>query len=236
MINSTSTELGNVIEQQKIQNLPLNGRNFQQLLSLQPGVVVAPPNPFSGRGGIEFHGSPSFGNNLMMDGVDMTFGENNAVAGDSAAGTGTTGSLIQGLSVEAIQELKSTGSAFSAEYGRATGGVVNVTTKSGTNDLHGTLFEYFRNDKLDANNFFNNRANIARAPLRWNQFGGNLGGPIRRNSLFFFANYEGAQVRRGQAVSGFVPTPALLERVTPAIRDNLEGLPKDYTPTANPLL
>src|SRR5262249_31007620 len=157
--------------------------------------------------------SPALGNNLLLDGVDMSFGEVSSAAGDTAAGAGTNGSLIQGISVEAIQEFKATGSAFSAEYGRATGGVLNVVTKSGTNRMHATLLEFFRNDKMDANSFFSNRSALPKPPLRWNQFGGNIGGPIKKDKLFYFFNYEGAIVRRAQQVTSNVATPALLSQV-----------------------
>jgi len=235
LVNATSTEMGVVIERGKVEALPLNGRNFQQLVSLQAGVVSSPSSAAGGRGGIEFHGSSALANNLLLDGVDMSFGEVNGTASDSSAGGG--GALVNTVSVEAIEEFKATGSAFSAEYGRSAGGVLNVTTKSGTNDLHGTLFEFFRNDKLDANSFFNNRSGLVRPDLRWNQFGGNLGGPIRRNRAFFFVNYEGAQVKRAAQITGNVPTPALLARLKPEIRNLLEStLPNTFEPTTNPLI
>jgi outer membrane receptor protein involved in Fe transport len=233
LVNATTTDLGVVINQDKVEALPLNGRNYQQLVGLQAGVVNAPSNPAGGRGGIEFNGSPALGNNLLLDGVDMSFGEVNATGGAAA---GADGPLINAVSVEAIQEFKATGSAFSAEYGRATGGVLNITTKSGTNQFHGTAFEFFRNDALDANSFDSNRAGLEKPPLRWNQFGGNLGGPIKRDKLFFFFNYEGAIVRRAQQITGNVATPALLAQVTPEIREVLSLLPQDYTPTNNSLI
>jgi len=155
LVNATTTDLGVVVDRAKVDVLPLNGRNFQQLVGLQAGVINNPSSGAGGRGGIEFHGSSGLANNLMLDGVDMSFGEVNGTASDSSAGGG--GSLINTVSVEAIEEFKATGSAFSAEYGRSAGGVVNVTTKSGANQFHGTLFHFFRNDKLDANSFFNNR-------------------------------------------------------------------------------
>lgn len=235
LVNASTTDLGVVIDQSKVEALPLNGRNFIQLVGLQSGVLVSPPGAAGGRGGIEFHGSPSQGNNLLLDGVDMSFGENNGTAGDTAS-AGASGSLINTVSVEAIQEFKATGSAFAAEYGRASGGVLNITTKGGSNEFHGTLFEFFRNDKLDANSFFSNRSGLPKPPLRWNQFGGNLGGPIVRDKLFFFFNYEGAIVRRNQQVTGNVPTPLLLNQVTPAIRSSLEYLPSTFEPTTNPLV
>lgn len=247
IVNATTADLGFVIDQSKVDGLPLNGRDFQQLVGLQAGVYAA-PDTFNGqRGGIEFNGASAYGNNLLMDGVDMSFGENSASASDKAAGTEVgraagnatgngigRGSLINTISVEAIQEFKATGSAFSAEYGRATGGVLNVTTKSGTNQFHGTLFEFFRNDKLDANSFFSNKANLPKPPLRWNQFGANLGGPIKRDKLFFFFNYEGAQASQNEPQTGNVPTPLLLASVTPAIRKNLSLLPAATSPTLNP--
>ncbi|MBI1896761.1 MAG: TonB-dependent receptor [Acidobacteria bacterium] len=237
LVNASTTDLGVVMEQSKVESLPLNGRNFEQLVGLQAGVLVAPPGAAGGRGGIEFHGSSALSNNLLLDGNDMTFGEVNGSASDRSAGAGGTGSLIHTVSVEAIAEFKATGSAFSAEYGRASGGVLNITTKSGTNRFHGALFEFFRNDKLDANSFFSNRSNLPKPPLRWNQYGGNLGGPIRKDRVFFFFNYEGATVRRNQQISGNVATPLLLNQLKPEIRRVMELAPVgDYTPTSNPLV
>jgi outer membrane receptor protein involved in Fe transport len=235
LVNTTSTALGVVMNQTKVEALPLNGRNFQQLVGLQAGVVNSPSSATGGRGGIEFNGSPALGNNLMLDGVDMSFGENNGAASDASAGA-SGGALINTISVEAIAEFKATGSAYSAEYGRATGGVLNVTTKSGSNRFHGTAFEFFRNDALDANSFFSNRDHLPKPPLRWNQFGGNLGGPIARDRLFFFANYEGAQVRRSQAITGNVATPLLLQNVNPTTRRMLEVFPDTFEPTSNPYI
>jgi outer membrane receptor protein involved in Fe transport len=235
LVNSTTTSLGVVMDQRRVEALPLNGRDFQQLVGLQAGVTNAPASSTGGRGGIEFNGSPALGNNLLLDGVDMTFGENNGAASDGAAGAGG-GSLINVISVEAIEEFKATGSAFSAEYGRAVGGVLNVTTKSGTNQFHGTAFEFFRHDALDANSFFSNRDGLPKPPLRWNQFGGNLGGPIARDRVFFFFNYEGARVRRAEQVTGVVATPLLLQSVKPEIRHVLETMPTTFEATANPLL
>jgi len=235
LVNSTTAELGAVVNTQKVEQLPLNGRNFQQLLSLQAGVVNAPASGTGGRGGIEFHGSSALGNNLLLDGVDMSFGEENGAANFASAGGG--GVLINTVSVEAIEEFRATGSSFSAEYGRSGGGVLNITTKSGTNQFHGTAFDFFRNDALDANDFFSNRTRAGKPPLRWNQFGGNLGGPIKRNKLFFFFNYEGAQVKRVSRLTGNAVTPAFLTLLKPAIRQELQTyLPTTYTPTSNPFL
>lgn len=234
LVNASTTDLGVVIDTRKIDSLPLNGRNFLQLVGLQAGVVNAPSSSTGGRGGIEFNGSSALGNNLLLDGVDMSFGENNGASGDTAAGAGTSGALIQGISVEAIAEFKATGSAFSAEYGRSSGGVLTVVTKSGTNALHGTLFEFLRNDALDAPSFFDNRSGLAKPPLRWNQFGGNVGGPVIKDKLFYFFNYEGAIVRRNQQVTNNVATPALLALLTPALRSALSLLGPPTEATTNP--
>lgn len=235
LVNATTAELGAVVDRSRVEQLPLNGRNFQQLLSLQAGVVNAPSSGAGNRGGMEFHGGSALGNNLLLDGVDMSFGEENGAANFASAGGG--GVLINTVSVEAIEEFRATGSSFAAEYGRSGGGVLNITTKSGTNQFHGTLFEFFRNDALDANDFFSNRSGARKPPLRWNQFGGNLGGPIKRDKLFFFFNYEGAQVSRLSRVTGNTVTPELLSLVNPTMRETLTAyLPTTYTPTSNPLI
>jgi hypothetical protein len=231
-INTTSTELGVVMDRARVEELPLNGRDFQELLGLQAGVENAPSSAAGDRGGVSFHGSSALSTNMLLDGVDMSFGEVNGSAGFKSAGGGSV--LINTVSIEALSEFKTTGSAFTAEYGRTGGGVVTITTRSGTNRFHGTAFEYFRNDKLDANDFFSNQNGLGKPPLRWNQFGGNLGGPVKRDRVFFFFNYEGAQVKRVSKVTGNTATPALLAAVPDAIRSTLDFyLPKTFTPTSN---
>jgi hypothetical protein len=210
-INTTTTDLGVVMPRERIDELPLNGRNFQDLVELQAGVVNAPGSSAGARGGISFHGSTALGTNVLLDGVDMSFGEVNGSATFTSAGGPST--LVNTVSVEAVEQFKSTGNAYSAEYGRAGGGVLNVTTRSGTNRFHGTLFEFFRNDKLNANDFFSNKNTLGKTPLRWNQYGANLGGPIKPGRLFFFINWEGARVKRQAQVTGNVATPALLAAV-----------------------
>jgi outer membrane receptor protein involved in Fe transport len=234
-VNTTTTDLGVVMNRARVDELPLNGRNFQELVNLQAGVNVGPSSSAGGRGGISFHGSTSLGTNLLLDGVDMSFGEVNGAASMQSAGGG--GTLLNTISVEAIQEFKSTASASSAEYGRAGSGVLNITTRSGSNEWHGGLFEFFRNDKLNASDFFNNKNRLPKPTLRFNQFGGNLAGPMRRDRLFFFFNYEGAEVRRQSLVSGNVPTTALLNQLTPALKATLNlMMPSTYAATSNPLI
>lgn len=230
LVNATSQSLGTVVDSQKVRDLPLNGRTFTQLLVLQPGVSTSGGN--ANRGGVELNGSSGLGNNWLMDGVDMSFGENNGVG---IGGVGGSGTVLNSISIEALEEFKVTTNAFSAEYGRATGGVINLTTRSGTNQYHGTLLYFLRNDKLDATNFFSNRSNLGKPPLRHNQYGGNLGGPVIKDKLFFFYNFEGATIRRGRTISGTVPTPTYLGLLKNSkMREHLSKMPTTFEPTSNP--
>jgi hypothetical protein len=232
IINTTTTDLGVVMDRVRVEELPLNGRDFQELLALQAGVENAPSSGAGDRGGVSFHGSSALSTNMLLDGVDMSFGEVNGSAGFRSAGGGSV--LINTVSVEALEEFKATGNAFSAEYGRSGGGVLNITTRSGTNRFHGTLFEFFRNDKLDANDYFSNANALGKPPLRWNQFGGNLGGPVKRDRIFFFFNYEGAQVNRVSKIQGNTATTSYLNSLPAPIRSTLEYyLPHTYTATTS---
>ena len=231
IINETTTDLGTVIDQRKVEEMPLNGRNFAQLFSLQNGFNLGGQ---SARGGVEFNGESSGGNAFLMDGVTMAFGELSAIGIGAIGGTGT---LINTLSVDAIEEFKTSFGAYSSDYGFASGAAINVTTKSGSNSFHGTAWEYFRNNALDAADFISNAVGLGVPKLRQNQFGGNLGGPILKNKLFFFFNYEGARVVRGTQISGNVPTPLLLSEIkNPQMLANLELMPLPTSPTSNPLV
>lgn len=195
--NSTQST---VIDNKKIVDLPLNGRNFLQLGTLIPGVAAS-----SGGGGAEGateSGAFSVGGqrdravNYFIDGAD-----NNQVINNNTAAS---------ASVDAIQEFTILTSTYSAEYGRNSGAVVNVVTKSGTNAIHGSVFEFLRNDVLDASNFFDNAANQPKPKFRNNQFGFTLGGPIRKDQTFYFLNYEGQRTRVGNTI--FTNVPTVLER------------------------
>ena len=184
---------------------------------------------------MSLNGLSGLGNNWLLDGVDMSIGENNGVG--IAAEWGTP-FLVTNVSMDAIAELKATSGAATAEYDRASGGTINLTTKSGTDHFHGTAFEYLRNDAVDANTFFNNMYSVAKAPLRQNQFGGNLGGPILHDKLFFFANYEGVRKTTGAPVSGTVPTPLMYsEMKNPDLVTWFERwVPPMTAPTSDPLV
>jgi hypothetical protein len=233
LVNATTTDLGVVIDSSKVRDLPLNGRTFTQLLALEPGYNLGTAG--ANRGGVQFNGLPGLGNNWTLDGVDMSFGENNGAGISAVGGSGT---VINTIGIEAIEEFKTSSGAFSAEYGRGTGGAINVTTRSGTNTFHGTLLEYFRNDKLDANTFFSNRSGLAKPELRHNQFGGNFGGPILKDKLFFFFNYEGDRIVRGRDITGNVASPQLLSQITnpELVKFFNDFSPTTQTPTTNPLV
>ncbi len=183
-VNTLSADLGTTIDADRIANLPLNGRDFADLLALVPGSVTSGQFGQTSLGGAE----TSFaGVNILLDGADATRIDTNATSMQLGRGS----ARITRASVDSIAEFHVLQGNFSAEYGRSIGDVVNVITKSGTNNLHGEAFEFFRNDALDSQNYFSTPG--SKTPLRLNQFGGNIGGPVIKSKLFFFANYEGVR-------------------------------------------
>jgi hypothetical protein len=198
-LESETSSLGQVVENKTIVTLPLNGRNYTQLVGLIPGA--APTTRARSSDGMSINGNRVFQNSFLIDGID----NNNYILG-----VDTDSTQAVHPSVDAIQEFKVDTANFSAEYGRAAGGVINVAIKSGSNEFHGSLFEFFRHDKLDANDFFSNRAGLDSPPLRFNQFGGTLGGPIFRNRTFFFGSYQGTRQRRSDNQTVSVPTREMI--------------------------
>jgi hypothetical protein len=183
-VNTLSADLGTTIDAQRVANLPLNGRDFTDLLALVPGSVTSGQFGQTSLGGAE----TSFaGVNILLDGADATRIDTNATSMQLGRGD----ARLTRASVDSIAEFHILQGNFSAEYGRSIGDVVNVITKSGSNDWHGELFEFLRNDALDARNYF--AVPGSKTPLRLNQFGGNIGGPIVHDKIFFFANYEGVR-------------------------------------------
>ena len=209
LVTDTSA-VGQVVDNQKIIDLPLNGRNFTQLAALTPGAIPAGFAPLTGQPRIQISGGQRTKTEFLLDGI-------------SSQEQGLDG--IQFLpSVDAVQEFKVQSNAFAAEYGRGTA-IVNATIKAGTNDPHGTVFWFVRNDKFDARNFFAKE----RGKLKRNQFGGALGGPIIRNRLFFFGNYEGTRFRRGAARNPLVPSGEMRQgdfsALSKPVVDPLAGAP-----------
>jgi carboxypeptidase family protein/TonB-dependent receptor-like protein len=221
LINSSDATLGSVIPQIQVSNLPLAIRNWDDLLALVPGVQgdryteQGGGTSFGRTGGINVHGARALQNNFLLDGVD-----NNSISENVQELT----TQVSRPSVDAIQEFKVVTSPYSAEYGRSPGAAVSVSTKSGTNQLHGTGYEYFRNEGMDSKDYFTKAANAAKAKNDQNQFGGNLGGPIIRDNAFFFGDYEGTRITRG--VSRITRVPTADERAgifTSAIKDPTTG-------------
>jgi len=202
-VNTQSTDLGASIDSRSVSNLPLNGRDFTALIALVPGSVTTGAFVQNSLGGFE---TTFAGVNVLLDGADATRIDVNAVSTQ----LGRQESRISRASIDSIQEFKVLSSTYSAEYGRSAGDIVNVITKSGGNTIHGSLFDYFRNDAMDTKNYF---ATLP-TPLRLNQFGGNVSGPIVKDKLFYFVNFEG--------VRQIVTTPiSLVPVMTQAERANL---------------
>lgn len=209
LVQSETSSVGNVIDNQKVVELPLNGRQFESLSQLVPGSLSAAPGSSLGsRGGFNSAGARETANNILLDGVD-----NN----DPAINNFTLRPIV-----DSIQEFKVLANSYSAEFGRGGGAQVTVSTKSGTNEFHGAAWEFLRNDKLDAQDFFGNR-DAPRPPFRRNQFGGTFGGPVIRDATFFFVAYEG--IRRRQQFTSLqqVPTEAFrrgdFSAITTPLRD-----------------
>jgi hypothetical protein len=196
-LQTETSELGQVVNGEEATTLPLNGRNFAQLAQLTAGVAPAEPGSrINGSYGFSADGARSEQNNFLLDGVD-----NNSNLADLL---NETAFVIQ-PSVDAIAEFKVQTNSYSAEFGRGNGAILNAVIKSGTNGLHGDLYEFIRNDKLDARNAFDE---FGRQPYQQNQFGATLGGPIIKNRTFFFGDYEGLRVRQATPFLELIPTPA----------------------------
>ena len=212
VLQTESTIIGASVDSKQVSELPLGGiRNFAYLARLSPGVVPNEPGARdSNGGGFSANGVRSNGqNNFLLNGVD-----NNVNVIDFLNQT----SFVIGPSVEAIGEMRVMTNGYNAEYGRGAGGVVNVTIKSGTNGIHGSLFEYLQNDKANANRWENNRSGVKRGPFKQNQFGAAVGGPVIRNRTFWFADYQGTEIRStggsvpGLGTSAFFTIPTLAQR------------------------
>ena len=204
MVESTSNTLGGIIESTVVTNLPVNGRDYQKLIFLVPGVAGSPDQITDSPGSygiFSVNGARGRSNNFLLDGTDMNDGYRNDPSINEAGVFGTPATI---LPIEAIAELHVM-SNFEAEYGRSAGGVVNIVTKSGGNQFHGTGFEFFRNNALDARNYFN-EVGSPQNPFHNNQFGGALGGPIRKDKTFFFIDYEAMREKGAEASTACVPT------------------------------
>src|SRR6202521_4620563 len=190
-VETTSAELGGTLTSDAIANVPVNGRDYTKLIYLNPGVAGSPdqisdsPGSF---GAFSMNGARGRSNNYLLDGTDMNDGYRNDPAINEAGVFGTPSTI---LPIDAVAEVRVI-SNFEPEYGRSAGAIVNIVTKSGSNALHGTAGEYFRNSALDARNAFNPTSQ-PKAPFHNNQYGASLGGPIIKDRTFFYLDYEGQQ-------------------------------------------
>jgi hypothetical protein len=209
LINTQDASVSTVVDRKYVENMPLNGRSFQDLILLTPGVVTNTPQSTSGSlgqgGEFSVNGQRTESNVYLVDGVNANVGTNAlgfaqfaSTSGSlpGATALGTTQALV---SVDALQEFRVESSTYSAEYGRNPGGQFSFVTRSGANQWHGTTFDYLRNDIFDANDWFNDYFGKPTSALRQNDFGGTLGGPIWRNKTFFFFSYEGLRLIQPQA-------------------------------------
>ena len=201
LLQSQDASVGQVVNQKNVNDLPLNGRNFTFLAQLAAGVNTpqADTRGNAASGAFSANGLRPAQNNYMLDGID-----NNSDNVDFLNGT----NFVVLPPVDAISEFKVQTSDYSAELGRSAGAVLNATIKSGTNTFHGSAWEFFRNDKLDAADYFEDAGGIPKGELRQNQFGATFGGPIIKNKMFFFADYEGFRRVQGTIQTGSVPTAA----------------------------
>jgi hypothetical protein len=231
MVESTSNTLGGIVESKVVTNLPVNGRDYQKLILLVPGAASGPDaitDSAGSYGTVSVNGARGRSNNYLLDGTDMNDGYRNDPA-INEGGVFSTPATI--LPVEAIAELR-VASNFEAEYGHSAGSAIEIVTKSGTNDYHGTGFDFLRNTDLNARNFFNlspdnQNGGGPQNPFHLNQFGGAIGGPIVKNKTFFFVDYEGVRETGVESSPGCVPTAADISANAP--------IPGDLT-SINPVI
>src|SRR5438067_86122 len=219
VVETTRTQTSTVVDQTEVANLPINGRNFLDFALLTPGVVRDP----SRSGDLSFGGQRGTSNSLTVDGSDA----NNVFFGQSTGRAGT-GRSPYSFSEDAVQEFQVSANGYSAEIGRAGGGVINVITKSGTNEFHGAGFEFFRDKALNANSWENNRARLRKRNYHFNQFGGNLGGPIVKNKAFFFFDYDGQRNNEPITVipGAAAPSDALSQQAFQSLQKYFAAYPR----------
>jgi hypothetical protein len=227
LVDTESATVSTVVDRNFAENLPLNGRSFQTLIQLTPGVVLTANNG-SDTGQFSVNGQRATSNYWMVDGVSANIGIGAlAVSGNGLGGALGSSSVLGGtnslVSVDAMQEFRIQTSTFAPEFGRTPGGQISIATRSGTNQFHGTAFDYLRNDAFDANNWFNGYTNnppLPKAKERQNDFGGTLGGPILKDKTFFFFSYEGLRLRLPQTVLSYVPDASFTPGGTTNSRQN----------------
>jgi Carboxypeptidase regulatory-like domain/TonB dependent receptor len=241
-VNTTDATVSTVVDRQFAENLPMNGRSFQTLIQLTPGVVLTASNG-NETGQFSVNGQRASSNYWMVDGVSANIGMSTGnTSGNGLGGALGSTSVLGGtnslVSVDAMQEFRIQTSTYAPEFGRTPGGQISIVTRSGTNQFHGTVFDYLRNDVFDASNWFNGYTNnppLPKAKERQNDFGGTLGGPILKNKTFFFFSYEGLRLRLPQTALTLVPDtnpqdPFSRQFAQPALLPYLNAFPQPNGP------
>ncbi len=227
---SESPAVSTVVDRNFAENIPLNGRSFQALIQLTPGTVVTTSNSYDS-GQFSVNGQRASSNYWMVDGVSANIGIGASVNGPGNGLGGTLGSFsaLGGtnslVSVDAMEEFRIQTSTYAPEFGRTPGGQISIVTRSGTNQFHGSAFDYLRNDVFDANNWFANSKGLPKPKERQNDFGGTFNGPIFKGKTFFFFSYEGLRLRLPQTALTVVPDLAARQSSTPAVRPYLDAFP-----------
>lgn len=233
-VNTTDAAVSTVVDRGFVENLPLNGRSFQTLITLAPGVVLTPAN-YNQEGQFSVNGQRADANYMTVDGVSANVATSTVAGmrqdgGGAAIGYTALGGTNALVSVDAMQEFRIQTSTFAPEFGRTPGAQISIVTRSGANDFHGTAFDYFRNDVLDASNWFANQSALPKPAERQNDFGGVLGGPIVKDKTFFFVSYEGLRLRLPQTEVTDVPSLAARAATPPQVQPLLNAYPMPNGP------
>ena len=223
LVQSATSTSGGVVEAATVRTLPVNGRVATSLMKVIPGLAMTGATPnINGASdsriqqpGIRYQVDGGDSSSVDIDGAGMPYG----------------GGRLNKIGMDAVEEVNMVTDSYSAEFGSTSGALINYISRSGTNSFHGSLFEFFRNDVMDARNYFN-PAPAAKPPYRLNQFGGSFGGPIKRDKIFFFGNYEAVRQRAGAFFSTFTPTQAFRDSLNPVLRPAVDQLPLPNGPVS----
>jgi hypothetical protein len=229
VLNTESATVSTVVDRSFVENIPLNVRSFQTLIALTPGVVLTTTSQ-NDQGQFSVNGQRADANYFTVDGVSANFGVTGAptlvqTAGGALPALSASGGLNSLVSVDATQEFRVQTSSFAPEFGRTPGGQISIATLSGANAFHGTLFDYFRNDVFDARDWFVNFNGLPKPKTRQHDFGGVIGGPIRKDKTFFFFSYEGLRLRQPSSLQSAVPDSASRQAAPAASRPFLNAYP-----------
>src|SRR5262249_6540914 len=230
LLNTADGSVSTTISREVLERVPLNGRSFNSLIQITPEVVLTSTNGNDLWGQFSANGQRASANYYTVDGVGANFSSTTSTgpygsSGGQFASVDVAGGTMGMASIDAVEEFKVQTSSFAPEFGRQPGAQVQIRTRSGTNDFHGSLFEYFRNDVLDAHDWFNDQRSQKKNPLRNNSFGGTFGGRLIKNKSFFFLSHE--SLRASVTSSGVIEVPTLEARAlaNPALRPYLNAFP-----------